>query len=162
MSFCWKYKPCQNFFKTSLQTLFEDAYIIKLFDRSVDLAQFSTSTPLYPICRAWMRNNPTVRDQSASPSPPQSMSDEEASRSILLFSPLCFSDWGLAGIAKHNTKSRCRVLFVQICSYFVLVWLVIALAYEKTSDLCVNKELLWYVLWQSLNMTRSSYFQCVA
>lgn len=55
----------------------QNAYIIKLFDRSVDLAQFSTSTPLYPICRAWMRNNPTVRDQSASPSPPQSMSDEE-------------------------------------------------------------------------------------
>ncbi|XP_041961848.1 protein lin-37 homolog [Alosa alosa] len=55
----------------------QNAYIIKLFDRSVDLAQFSTSTPLYPICRAWMRNNPTVRDQSSSLSPPQSMSDEE-------------------------------------------------------------------------------------
>ncbi|XP_012689909.2 protein lin-37 homolog [Clupea harengus] len=55
----------------------QNAYIIKLFDRSVDLAQFSTSTPLYPICRAWMRNNPTVRDQSASPSPPQNMSDDE-------------------------------------------------------------------------------------
>lgn len=54
-----------------------DAYIIKLFDRSVDLAQFNTSTPLYPICRAWMRNNPTVRVQPASPSPPHSMVEEE-------------------------------------------------------------------------------------
>jgi len=36
--------------------------VLKLFERSVDLAQFSyTNTsedaPLYPICRAWIRNN---------------------------------------------------------------------------------------------------------
>jgi hypothetical protein len=31
---------------------------MKLFDRSVDLAQFENETPLYPICRAWMRNQP--------------------------------------------------------------------------------------------------------
>lgn len=54
-----------------------DSYIIKLFDRSVDLAQFNTSTPLYPICRAWMRNNPSVREPAASPSPPHSMAEEE-------------------------------------------------------------------------------------
>lgn len=55
----------------------QNAYIIKLFDRSVDLAQFNTSTPLYPICRAWMRNNPTVRERAASPSPPHSMGEDE-------------------------------------------------------------------------------------
>ncbi|KAM4601229.1 protein lin-37 homolog [Polymixia lowei] len=55
----------------------QNAYIIKLFDRSVDLAQFSTGTPLYPICRAWMRNNPSVRERAASPSPPHSMGEEE-------------------------------------------------------------------------------------
>ncbi|XP_073178921.1 protein lin-37 homolog isoform X2 [Lepidochelys kempii] len=47
-----------------------DTYIIKLFDRSVDLAQFAESTPLYPICRAWMRNSPAVRERERSPSPP--------------------------------------------------------------------------------------------
>lgn len=57
--------------------LLADAYIIKLFDRSVDLAQFNTSTPLYPICRAWMRNNPSVREPAASPSSPHSMVDDE-------------------------------------------------------------------------------------
>lgn len=31
---------------------------MKLFDRSVDLAQFTEDTPLYPICRAWMANQP--------------------------------------------------------------------------------------------------------
>ena len=31
---------------------------MKLFDRSVDLAQFEENTPLYPICRAWMANKP--------------------------------------------------------------------------------------------------------
>ncbi|XP_013856225.1 protein lin-37 homolog [Austrofundulus limnaeus] len=55
----------------------QNAYVIKLFDRSVDLAQFNTSTPLYPICRAWMRNNPSVREPLASPSSPHSMSEEE-------------------------------------------------------------------------------------
>lgn len=61
---------------------FLDAYIIKLFDRSVDLAQFNTSTPLYPICRAWMRNNPSVREPLASPSSPHSMSEEEVNNKI--------------------------------------------------------------------------------
>lgn len=57
----------------------QNAYIIKLFDRSVDLAQFNTSTPLYPICRSWMKNNPSLRERAASPpSPPHSMGDEEA------------------------------------------------------------------------------------
>ncbi|XP_037532307.1 protein lin-37 homolog [Nematolebias whitei] len=55
----------------------QNAYVIKLFDRSVDLAQFNTSTPLYPICRAWMRNNPSVREPAASPSSPHSMSEDE-------------------------------------------------------------------------------------
>ena len=31
---------------------------MKLFDRSVDLAQFSEDTPLYPVCRAWIANDP--------------------------------------------------------------------------------------------------------
>lgn len=55
---------------------FLDSYIIKLFDRSVDLAQFNTNTPLYPICRAWMRNNPSVREPTAYPSPTHSMEEE--------------------------------------------------------------------------------------
>uniref|UniRef100_A0A8C4YTU2 Lin-37 DREAM MuvB core complex component n=1 Tax=Gadus morhua TaxID=8049 RepID=A0A8C4YTU2_GADMO len=49
----------------------QNTYVIKLFDRSVDLAQFNTSSPLYPICRAWMRNNPAAPEQPASPGPPE-------------------------------------------------------------------------------------------
>ncbi|XP_027003884.1 protein lin-37 homolog isoform X2 [Tachysurus fulvidraco] len=56
----------------------QNSYIIKLFDRSVDLAQFSSNTPLYPICRSWMRNNPAVRERTIS-SPPHSMAEEEVS-----------------------------------------------------------------------------------
>ncbi|XP_075220383.1 myb-interacting protein 40 isoform X2 [Lycorma delicatula] len=37
---------------------FHHTFVMKLFDRSVDLAQFSEDTPLYPICRAWMANQP--------------------------------------------------------------------------------------------------------
>lgn len=53
-----------------------------MFDRSVDLAQFSESTPLYPICRAWMKNDPqnqsnTVRN-SRTPTPdPETFSAED-------------------------------------------------------------------------------------
>uniref|UniRef100_A0A8C2HIT6 Lin-37 DREAM MuvB core complex component n=1 Tax=Cyprinus carpio TaxID=7962 RepID=A0A8C2HIT6_CYPCA len=54
----------------------QNAYIIKLFDRSVDLAQFSTTTPLYPICRAWMRNNPSMQERTE-PSPPHSSGEDE-------------------------------------------------------------------------------------
>ncbi|CAK1580652.1 unnamed protein product [Parnassius mnemosyne] len=34
------------------------SYVLKLFDRSVDLSQFSEDSPLYPICRAWIKNQP--------------------------------------------------------------------------------------------------------
>ncbi|XP_051521992.1 protein lin-37 homolog isoform X2 [Myxocyprinus asiaticus] len=54
----------------------QNVYIIKLFDHSVDLAQFGTTILLYPICRAWMRNNPAVRERNA-PSPPHSSGEDE-------------------------------------------------------------------------------------
>lgn len=34
------------------------SFIMKLFDRSVDLAKYNENTALYPICRAWMLNQP--------------------------------------------------------------------------------------------------------
>jgi len=49
-----------------------DTYVMKLFDRSVDLAQFEEDSPLYPICRAWMRNQPhnkNLAPQNRSPTP---------------------------------------------------------------------------------------------
>lgn len=33
-------------------------HVIKLFDRSVDLAQFDEHTSLYTLCRSWMHNDP--------------------------------------------------------------------------------------------------------
>uniref|UniRef100_A0A8D8Q9H3 Protein lin-37 homolog n=2 Tax=Cacopsylla melanoneura TaxID=428564 RepID=A0A8D8Q9H3_9HEMI len=36
----------------------KQSYVMKLFDRSVDLAQFDDATPLYPICRSWVANQP--------------------------------------------------------------------------------------------------------
>jgi hypothetical protein len=34
------------------------SYIMKLFDRSVNLAKFDEEAPLYSLCRAWMENRP--------------------------------------------------------------------------------------------------------
>lgn len=36
----------------------QQTFVMKMFDRSVDLAQFTENTPLYPICRAWIANQP--------------------------------------------------------------------------------------------------------
>ncbi|XP_057320607.1 protein lin-37 homolog [Microplitis mediator] len=52
--------------------LFHHTYVMKLFDRSVDLAQFREDTPLYPICRAWLANqprNPNLVPKVRTPSP---------------------------------------------------------------------------------------------
>ncbi|CAH1397776.1 unnamed protein product [Nezara viridula] len=37
----------------------QQTFVMKMFDRSVDLAQFTENTPLYPICRAWIANQPS-------------------------------------------------------------------------------------------------------
>lgn len=34
------------------------SFIMKLFERSVDLSKYDETTALYPICRAWMLNQP--------------------------------------------------------------------------------------------------------
>nr|CAB3263435.1 protein lin-37 homolog [Phallusia mammillata] len=52
-----------------------NSFIMKLFDRSIDLAAFNEDTPLYPICRAWMNNDPSGKK---TPLRPKKGSDEEA------------------------------------------------------------------------------------
>lgn len=52
-------------------------YIMKLFDRSVDLAQFDEDSPLYPICRSWLKNRPYNRENQDKSPEPESHSDEE-------------------------------------------------------------------------------------
>jgi len=50
------------------------SYIMKLFDRSVNLAKFTEETPLYPLCRAWMNNAPrmmTIKTEKAPDPVPQ-------------------------------------------------------------------------------------------
>ena len=65
-------------------TAFHHTFVMKLFDRSVDLAQFrgSTNYPLYPVCRAWMRNEPAntgLAPRERTPTPePGSDSDHES------------------------------------------------------------------------------------
>ncbi|XP_075696577.1 protein lin-37 homolog isoform X4 [Rhinoderma darwinii] len=49
-----------------------NTFVIRLFDRSVDLAQFSEETPLYPVCRAWLRNSPGAKALEPPPTPPPS------------------------------------------------------------------------------------------
>uniref|UniRef100_A0A240PJX1 Uncharacterized protein n=1 Tax=Anopheles atroparvus TaxID=41427 RepID=A0A240PJX1_ANOAO len=43
-----------------------EPYIMKLFDRSIDLARFRENSPLYPLCRAWMKNQPRAKDTEVS------------------------------------------------------------------------------------------------
>nr|QPO25114.1 lin-37 protein [Callinectes arcuatus] len=51
---------------------FHHTFVMRMFDRSVDLAQFDETSPLYPICRAWMINQPhnsslNVKQEPGSP-----------------------------------------------------------------------------------------------
>ena len=41
-----------------IYVFFAGSFVIKLFDRSVDLTKFNEDMSLYPICRAWMNNYP--------------------------------------------------------------------------------------------------------
>ena len=50
----------------SKDTGFHHTYVMRMFDRSVDLAQFKETSPLYPICRAWMLNKPVKIETKAS------------------------------------------------------------------------------------------------
>ena len=61
---------------------------MKLFERSVDLAQFNENTPLYPICRAWIKNQPHNHssNQERSPSPD---SDIDIKDKVKLFCIYC-------------------------------------------------------------------------
>ena len=44
------------------------------FDRKVDLAQFPPNHPLYVMCRAWMRNDPSGSEEPVQPTSPQACS----------------------------------------------------------------------------------------
>lgn len=56
------------------QKIQAESFVMKLFDRSLDLSKYTEHTSLYPICRAWMANQPrnlsirSYRD-ARSPSP---------------------------------------------------------------------------------------------
>ena len=65
-----------------------DTYVMKLFDRNVDLAQFDEGTPLYPVCRAWIRNQPLSRDlsQERSPTPKSSTEFDDVNKPCALVS----------------------------------------------------------------------------
>ncbi|CAG9759522.1 unnamed protein product [Ceutorhynchus assimilis] len=55
-------------------TPYHHTYLMKLYDRSVDLAKFEEDTPLYPLCRAWMKNQPKnqqkiIKRRASTPEP---------------------------------------------------------------------------------------------
>lgn len=43
---------------TASQKAHSESYVMRLFERSLDLSKYKDKTPLYPICRAWMANQP--------------------------------------------------------------------------------------------------------
>ncbi|KAK4874849.1 hypothetical protein RN001_014209 [Aquatica leii] len=72
-------------------------YVMKLFDRSVDLARFEEDTPLYPICRAWMANLPrnpqiVVKRRLSSPEPDNSWTGNNLTEIMRLPRPTDYSE----------------------------------------------------------------------
>lgn len=43
---------------SSTAAVIHQSFIMKLFDHSLDLAKYGPDSALYPICRAWMLNQP--------------------------------------------------------------------------------------------------------
>ena len=73
------------------------SYVMKLFDRSVDFAQFGEDTQLYMLARAWMRNKPfgsraETQEQSTASSPSNSEAAEPTSTVWLSFYLMYFLD----------------------------------------------------------------------
>ncbi|XP_063038229.1 protein lin-37 homolog [Melospiza melodia melodia] len=56
-----------------------NSFVIRLFDRSVELGQFPAGTPLYPVCRAWIGHCPA-------PAPPPEQAPP-GSESVLSLPP---------------------------------------------------------------------------
>ncbi|XP_045448288.1 protein lin-37 homolog [Melitaea cinxia] len=54
------------------------SYVLKLFDRSVDLSQFSEDSPLYPICRAWIANQPKANYKDFGKKSPEPQHTEDS------------------------------------------------------------------------------------
>lgn len=64
--------------------------VMRLFDRSVDLSQFTEDSPLYPICRAWMGNDPYNKkheDALSSLDENEDTTDEEVAQYITSLPP---------------------------------------------------------------------------
>ena len=67
-----KLEPAKYFFSKSLKLVYANnswpkvcffhfrhtPHVMTLFDRKVDLARFTSTTPIYTMCRDWMSNNP--------------------------------------------------------------------------------------------------------
>nr|XP_054752465.1 protein lin-37 homolog [Lytechinus pictus] len=63
-----------------------NSFVMKLFDRSVDLANFRANAPLYPVCRAWMDNTPNAKTPKIDLSPsPEPLPDSDMSENGLIY-----------------------------------------------------------------------------
>ncbi|XP_017780391.1 PREDICTED: protein lin-37 homolog [Nicrophorus vespilloides] len=75
----YKHRKHQELARKKADVAVRSTYLMKLYDRSVDLARFEEDTPLYPICRAWIANNnkktqTVIKRRLSSPEPQASWS----------------------------------------------------------------------------------------
>lgn len=71
---------------SSGQKIQAESFVMKLFDRSLDLSKYSEHTSLYPICRAWMANqprNPSIRSYRDTRSPTPTERKENGAEIVL-------------------------------------------------------------------------------
>ncbi|KAJ8923313.1 hypothetical protein NQ315_001871 [Exocentrus adspersus] len=78
--------------ESNMPAPYHHTYVMKLFDRSVDLARFEEDTPLYPICRAWMQNQPRnpqmiIKRRVSSPEPENSSWNENSISDVTRLPP---------------------------------------------------------------------------
>jgi len=86
----------------AVRTKVAPAFVMKLFDRGVDLAQFHDGSPLYPICRAWIQNKPHAfrvkRETEKTEEDPEEMDYREDTGEVFHLpqpEPLPYDEYGL-------------------------------------------------------------------
>ena len=91
------------------------SHVMTFFDRKVDLAQFPSDHPLYVMCRAWMRNDPS----GSSEEPVRPVSPQVVTVCI------CMDSTYLYKHANICTSGSLSSLFIHACCVHTYVHIII-------------------------------------
>ena len=118
---------------------------MKLFDRSVDFAQFSEDTPLYALARAWMQNKPygtklsDSQDGNLDGDSPSNSQESTFSSSSQSVSRKYYQYWHYKSCFLEDVSTR--------------QWPYFSFRELRCSLLEFNSRKIWQIEWVEINVT---------